>query len=85
MNRVRKGCLYVLRPVGLDAADERVMYWSNYLVRGVQPHGCPKNGTFGHCFVESRLGDFIGLVLVNSLQPLDRRLRREQRRASRKK
>jgi hypothetical protein len=89
MNRVRTGCLYVLRPVGMDAGDSRVILWADHIVRIVQPRGCPKNGTLGHCFVESRQGEFIGLVLVNSLQPLDRRtknaLRREMRWASREK
>lgn len=43
---------YTYRPVGMDAyrpcagglqAGTRVVK--------VQPHGCPKNGTMGHCYV----------------------------------
>ena len=35
----------------------------------VQPVGCPRNGTMGHCYVEDvKTKAFIGLVLVSSLQ-----------------
>lgn len=82
--RVRKGCLYMLRPVGLDIWDQRVELWRDHIVRVIQPYGWPKNGTMRHCFVETRLGEFIGLVLINSLQPLDKQtrnaIRRERRR-----
>lgn len=34
-------------------------------------HGCPPNGTMGHCYVgETKTGKFIGLVLINSLQKI---------------
>jgi hypothetical protein len=86
--RVRTGSLYILRPVGIDAWTSRVSCWSDYIVRVVQPYGCPKNGTMGHCFVETRTGEFIGLVLVASLQPLDRQTRnaiwRERHRQAKK-
>lgn len=82
--RVRTGSLYMLRPVGCDATDNRVTQWSDYIVKVVQPYGCPKNGTMGHCFVETRTGEFIGLVLVNSLQPLDKNTRNAIRRERRK-
>lgn len=38
-------------------------------VRVIQPHGCPRNGSMGMCYVE-RADDheFIGLVCINSLQ-----------------
>lgn len=33
-----------------------------------QPHGCPRNGTMGHCYVaDADTGEFYGLVLLNSL------------------
>jgi hypothetical protein len=84
----RKGSLHMLRPVGMDATDSRVTQWSDYIVRVIQPYGCPRNGTLGHCFVETRAGEFIGLVLVASLQPLDRQtrnaIRRERRRLAKK-
>lgn len=62
--------VYVFRPVGMDAwrphagtpaAGARVVK--------VQPHGCPRNGTMGHCYVaDAETGTFHGLVLVNSLE-----------------
>lgn len=83
MKTPRTGTLMVLRPVGMDATDGRVRQWADYIVRVVQPHGCPRNGTMGHCYVETRLPEpgqkspeFIGLVLVNSLQPLSEADRR---------
>jgi hypothetical protein len=67
----------------MDANDSRVTQWSDDIVRVVQPYGCPRNGTMGHCFVENRAGEFIGLVLVASLQPLDRQARNAIRRERR--
>jgi hypothetical protein len=71
--RVRTGSLYFLRPVGWDAGDERLTCWKDHIVRVIQPHGCPRNGAMGHCFIETRQGEFIGLVLLASLQPLERK------------
>jgi hypothetical protein len=34
---------------------------------GLQPYGCPKPNTMGHCFVETLDGKFIGLVSTASL------------------
>jgi hypothetical protein len=82
--KIRKGSLYLLRPVGMDAHDDRVTYWKDYIVRVIQPHGCPPNGTMGHCYVETRLGEFVGLVLCNSLQPLDRETKKALRREARR-
>ncbi len=80
--RVRKGSLYLLRPVGLDATDRRVAPWKDSIVRVVQPYGCPANGTMGHTYVESRAGEFIGLVLLASLEPLDKRTKNAIRRGN---
>jgi hypothetical protein len=42
------------------------------LVRKCQPTGCPPNGTMGHCFVADVDGNFLGLVLLSSLQPVSK-------------
>jgi hypothetical protein len=61
---------YIFDPVGWDVFDRR----SNQPDPGthvvkMQPAGCPKNGTMGHCFVEdAATGEFYGLVLVASLK-----------------
>ena len=39
----------------------------------IQPHGCPRNGTMGMCYVEHITGEFIGLVCINSLEKAKRR------------
>jgi len=43
------------------------------LVVKIQPHGCPRNGTMGQCYVGDPLtGEFIGMVCVNSLKKASR-------------
>lgn len=61
---------YTLNPKGLaDLTDKRVMTHKDAEVRKVQPYGCPRNGTMGHCYVERvDTGQFIGLVLETSLE-----------------
>jgi len=61
---------YTYEPVGFDlmapnkAAPER-----GTRVVKTQPHGCPKNGTFGHTYIkDASTGEFYGLVLLNSLK-----------------
>jgi hypothetical protein len=68
----RVGAIRLLKPVGLyDLCDPRVQWYTGRKVRVVQPHGCPRNGTMGHCYVEDvKTKAFIGLVLCTSLQPL---------------
>lgn len=40
------------------------------LVVKVQPHGCPKNGTMGMCYVgDAETGAFLGMVCEGSLAP----------------
>ena len=66
-----KGPVYRFQAVGWDRFDKRVYTPADgTLVRKTHPGcGAPKNGTFGHCYVEdARSGQFYGLVLVNSLQ-----------------
>lgn len=61
---------FVFEPVGFDLFDRRPNQPKpGTLVRKVQPAGCPRNGTMGHCYVEEvETGRFCGLVLVNSLR-----------------
>lgn len=62
--------VYTFEPVGMDVFDRS----ANQPERGTrvvktQPHGCPRNGTMGHCYVEdAETGKFYGLVLMNSLK-----------------
>jgi hypothetical protein len=68
---MKKGTqVFEFQPVGADRWDRRANQPTpGTLVRKVQPHGCPRNGTMGHCFVEDAdTGTFYGLVLLNSLQ-----------------
>ena len=59
---------YIIEPVGFDAFDDRVRHYAGRRVRKVQPFGGPKNGTMGHCYVETvDTGEFVGLVLLKSL------------------
>lgn len=39
------------------------------IVVKVQPFGCPRNGTMGHCYVEPVGGGRFALVMVKSLVP----------------
>jgi hypothetical protein len=61
---------YTFEPVGLDIYDRRGNQpRPGTIVVKTQPHGCPKNGTMGHCFVaDAETGHFYGLVLENSLR-----------------
>lgn len=60
---------FVFEPVGFDVFDRRPNQPKpGTVVVKVQPFGCPRNGTMGHCFVEdAATGEFYGLVLLNSL------------------
>jgi hypothetical protein len=61
--------VYTFQPVGADIWDRRPNQPAiGTRVVKVQPAGCPRNGTMGHCFVaDADTGSFYGLVLVNSL------------------
>jgi hypothetical protein len=84
MSTPRNGSVWTLQPAGLDAWDaadpsrrqagpgrmhaQLVADNTGQDVRVIQPRGCPRNGTMGHCYVENaRTGQFIGLVLISSL------------------
>jgi hypothetical protein len=62
---------YVFDPVGMDLFSPTARQpQPGSLVRKVQPHGCPKNGTMGHCYIAPVDGsekDFC-LVLESSLR-----------------
>ncbi len=61
--------VFRFEPVGMDVFDRRAHTPARgTLVVKTSPAGCPPNGTMGHCFVaDAETGEFIGLVLVNSL------------------
>lgn len=61
---------FVFQPCGWDLVDPRPgQPKPGTLVKKVQPVGCPKNGTMGHCFVEdAETGVFYGLVSLRSLK-----------------
>lgn len=67
--KTKSKTVYRFEPVGCDVWDRRANHPERgTLVRKCQPHGCPRNGTMGHCYVEdAETGAFYGLVLVNSL------------------
>ena len=62
--------VFTFQPVGVDVWDRRAHQPEpGTRVVKVQPAGCPRNGTMGHCFVaDAETGAFYGLVLVKSLQ-----------------
>lgn len=67
-NKVRVGSLYIYHANVLDRIDRRTGLTDGTLVKVIQPHGCPRNGTMGHCFVGDAVrGHFIRLVHCNSL------------------
>lgn len=60
---------YVFNAVGMDRFDRRPHTPKDgTIVVKIQPAGCPRNGTMGHCYVANADTEaFIGLVLENSL------------------
>ena len=74
MTRVRTGSRYVFRPVGIDVYDPPYDVQPGETVIVVKLRGCPPPNTMGHCYVNVRRSGewrFGGLVLCNSLQPVD--------------
>lgn len=69
-NRASTGRVYRFEPVGMDLWQGTPRVARGDLVRKCQPTGCPRNGTMGHCFIEDLDGNFLQLVLVNSLVPV---------------
>ena len=67
-DRRRMICTYIFDPKGADLWDPPPRIQRGQRVVKVQPPGCPRNGTMGHCFVaDAETGEFLGLVLVASL------------------
>ncbi len=63
--------VFRFEPVGFDLfAPHAGTPARGALVVKVQPAGCPRNGTMGHCYVaDAETGSFYGLVLLASLEP----------------
>lgn len=63
--------VYRFEPVGYDRFYAHAgTPTAGTLVQKCQPTGCPRNGTFGHCYVlDADTGTFYGLVQESSLQP----------------
>jgi hypothetical protein len=61
---------YTFEPVGYDLfSPTGYAPKAGTVVVKTQPHGCPRNGTMGHCYVkDAETDEFYGLVLVNSLE-----------------
>ena len=62
--------VYRFNPHGPDVWDHRDNQPEpGAIVRKMQPYGCPRNGTMGHCYVEdAETGHFYGLVSLASLE-----------------
>tara|TARA_Y100000034_G_scaffold102446_1_gene127318 strand:+ start:3589 stop:3831 length:243 start_codon:yes stop_codon:yes gene_type:complete len=62
---------YIYHPIGIDFFDPKVPIEDGRVVVKVQPYGCPKNGTLGHCYIgDPDTKEMIGLVLEKSLTEL---------------
>ena len=72
MTKPRIGQLYTFRPNGWDRFHPHAgTPAEGTIVRAIKsPHGCPKFGTMGHCYVATPEGKFLGLVSLGSLAPL---------------
>ena len=71
MHRVKAGNCYRFEPVLLDVIDSRTPAQPGDIVRVVNLPGCPKANTMRHAHIENPdTGEFLGLVHVNSLQPV---------------
>lgn len=64
MRAPKVGSRRIFNAVGMDAWGTRHIQ-DGAVVIVVQPYGCPKNGTMGHCYVDA--GDGERLVLLNSI------------------
>lgn len=69
MQRVTVNHEYVFQPVGMDVFDPANTAVAGQTVRVVNLFGCPPANTMGHChIVDAAQGDFLGLVMCNSLR-----------------
>lgn len=75
---------YIFVPAGMDIWDRsKYAPEPGRIVRKVQPHGCPKNGTMKHCYIETIAEPKCGpvLVLEASLEPISKAPKCEKCRA----
>ncbi len=70
--KARKARKYTYDPVVFDVFNPPVKDLEpGAIVVKIQPHGCPRNGTMGMCYVgHPETGEFIGMVMLNSLTPV---------------
>lgn len=66
--RVTAGRFYKYVPNNLDRVDPKTTLQENDVVRVVNKTGCPRANTMGHCHVEDKEGQFLGLVSTSSLE-----------------
>jgi len=72
--RRKRAARFVFHPTGLDLSDPKPHTPpAGTVVVKTKPHGCPRNGTMGFCYVEDATsGAFYGLVHLTSLTPRSR-------------
>jgi hypothetical protein len=69
VEKARRAKKYRYEPVLFDATRVDYVIPGQVVIK-VQPHGCPRNGTMGMCYVgEADTGKFLGMVCLNSLVP----------------
>ncbi|MHB8618437.1 MAG: hypothetical protein ACYDAG_02520 [Chloroflexota bacterium] len=68
--RVVAGREYTFDPVMMDRIDppKGAHIDPGTRVRVVNPHGCPKANAMRMCYIETLAGEFVGLVMTNSLR-----------------
>ena len=71
--KVRVNNFYLFRPSIWDSFDppigvQRGILKSGDSVRVVNMPGCPRANTMGHCHIQTRGGEFAGLVSTDSLE-----------------
>ncbi len=73
--KARKARKYIYHPVLFDQCNPpkgRAIASGTTVVK-IQPHGCPRNGTMGMTYIgDPETGEFIGLVMLSSLEPVQR-------------
>jgi hypothetical protein len=66
--------IYLYEPVLFDRMNAGyAKAYEGFHVVKVQPHGCPRNGYMGMCYIgDPQTGAFIGMVCLNSLKKVAR-------------
>jgi hypothetical protein len=71
--RAKTAKRYVFHAAGYDLFDAGPYTPDNgTVVIKTQPHGCPRNGTMGQCYIANLEGEFLGMVDLRSLTPVRR-------------